>query len=228
MTFACAVAADTVVFRHPSVNDPLLGAAVDPPDWVDQNKGTTYKLFGLHIGDGKLPNPMTAMFCLIVAVVLCYAVANLRRSTTGRQMLALRSNERAAAAAGVSVAGTKILGFALSASIAGHRRCRHRLPVRAAPRRIASTTCSRSCSSPTPTSAASPAWPGRSSAACIVSGRAAVDVPRRGRRDLQRLHVPARRHRADRRRDLRPRRHGRTAAHGGEPKVSRPGIAVVK
>ena len=119
VTFACAVAADTVVFRHPSVNDPLLGAAVDPPDWLDQNKGTTYKLLGLQIGDGKLPNPMTAMFCLVVAVVLCYAVANLRRSTTGRQMLALRSNERAAAAAGVSVAGTKFLAFGLSASIAG-------------------------------------------------------------------------------------------------------------
>jgi branched-chain amino acid transport system permease protein len=119
VTFACAVAADTVVFRHPSVNDPLLGAAVDPPDWIDQNKGTTYELFGLKIGDGKLPNPMTAMLCLVAAVVLCYAVANLRRSTTGRQMLAVRSNERAAAAAGVSVAGTKILGFALSASIAG-------------------------------------------------------------------------------------------------------------
>ena len=119
ITFACAVAADTAVFRHPSVNDPLLGAAVDPPDWVDQNRGTTYELLGLHIGDGKLPNPMTAMFCLIFAVVLCYAVANLRRSATGRQMLAVRSNERAAAAAGVSVAGTKILGFALSASIAG-------------------------------------------------------------------------------------------------------------
>ena len=119
VTFATAVAADTVVFRHPSVNDPLLGAAVDPPDWIDQNKGTTYELLGLKIGDGKLPNPMTAMFCLATAVVLCYAVANLRRSTTGRQMLAVRSNERAAAAAGVSVAGTKILGFALSASIAG-------------------------------------------------------------------------------------------------------------
>ena len=119
VTFACAVAADTVVFRHPSVNDPLLRAPVDPPDWIDQSKGTTYELFGLNIGDGKLPNPLTAMFCLVVAVVLCYAVANLRRSTTGRQMLALRSNERAAAAAGVSVAGTKVLGFALSASIAG-------------------------------------------------------------------------------------------------------------
>ena len=84
-----------------------------------RTRATTYELFGLQIGDAKLPNPMTAMFCLVAAVVLCYAVANLRRSTTGRQMLAVRSNERAAAAAGVSVAGTKLLGFALSASIAG-------------------------------------------------------------------------------------------------------------
>jgi branched-chain amino acid transport system permease protein len=119
VTFAVAVTADTVVFRNPSVNDPMLGAPVDPPDWVDPNKPSTYRLLGLEIGDGKLPNPMTAMFCLIAVVVLGYAVANVRRSTTGRQMLAVRSNERAAAAAGVSVAGTKVLAFGLSAFVAG-------------------------------------------------------------------------------------------------------------
>jgi branched-chain amino acid transport system permease protein len=62
---------------------------------------------------------LTAIFCLVVVVLLCYGVANLRRSTTGRQMLALRSNERAAAAAGVSIAGTKVLAFAISAFVAG-------------------------------------------------------------------------------------------------------------
>jgi branched-chain amino acid transport system permease protein len=46
-------------------------------------------------------------------------VANLRRSATGRQMLSIRSNERAAAAAGVNVSGTKMLAFATSAFIAG-------------------------------------------------------------------------------------------------------------
>ena len=72
---------------------------------------------------------MTAMFCPIFAVVFCYAVANLRRSTTGRQMLAVRSNERAAAAAGVSVAGTKILGSRLGLDRRRRRRG-DRLPVR--------------------------------------------------------------------------------------------------
>lgn len=119
MTFACAVAADTVVFNHPSVNSPLYGAPVNVPAWIDPNNGDVYEVFGVTIGDGKIPNPMTAMFCLIAVVIVSYAVANLRRSTTGRQMLAVRSNERAAAAAGVSVAGTKVLAFAVSAFIAG-------------------------------------------------------------------------------------------------------------
>ena len=46
-------------------------------------------------------------------------VVNLRRSATGRRFLAVRGNERAAAAAGVNVAGTKLLAFGLSAFIAG-------------------------------------------------------------------------------------------------------------
>lgn len=119
ITFAAAVTADTVVFGHPSVNDPLYGAPVDPPDWLDPNTGTTYRVLGLVIGDGKLPNPMTAMFCLGAAVVFAYLVANLRRATTGRQFLAVRANERAATTAGVGVAATKVLAFAVSACIAG-------------------------------------------------------------------------------------------------------------
>jgi branched-chain amino acid transport system permease protein len=119
VTFALAVTADTVVFRNPSVNDPLVGAPVDPPDWVDPTRPSTYRLLWFEIGDGKLPNPMTAMLGLGAVVVLGYAVANVRRSATGRQMLAVRSNERAAAAAGVSVAGTKLLAFGASAFIAG-------------------------------------------------------------------------------------------------------------
>jgi branched-chain amino acid transport system permease protein len=46
-------------------------------------------------------------------------IANLRISATGRSMLATRNNERAAAAAGVNVAGVKMLAFAISAFIAG-------------------------------------------------------------------------------------------------------------
>ena len=43
----------------------------------------------------------------------------IRRSRLGRRMLAVRSNERAAAAAGVNVARTKLIAFAIAAFIAG-------------------------------------------------------------------------------------------------------------
>jgi len=119
ITLACAVTADELLFKNQSVNGGLVGAKVNAPDWVDPNKPSTYKILFWTAGDGKLPNPMTTIFCLVIVVVLCYAVANLRRSTTGRQMVAVRSNERAAAAAGVSVSGTKLLAFAVSAFIAG-------------------------------------------------------------------------------------------------------------
>jgi branched-chain amino acid transport system permease protein len=52
-------------------------------------------------------------------VVLCLFVANLRRSSLGQRMLAVRSNERAAAAAGINVARVKFVAFALSSFIAG-------------------------------------------------------------------------------------------------------------
>ena len=73
----------------------------------------------LMVGDGKQPNPFTTVFCLAVVVVLGYVVANIRSSNTGRQMLAVRANERAAAAAGVNVAATKATAFIISAMIAG-------------------------------------------------------------------------------------------------------------
>ena len=58
------------------------------------------------------------------AVVLAFlvltglGVANLRRSTVGRRLIAVRSNERAAAALGVSVFGAKLYAFGLAAGIA--------------------------------------------------------------------------------------------------------------
>jgi len=54
-----------------------------------------------------------------VLVLLTLVVMNLRRGTLGRRMLAVRANERAAAAAGINVASTKLIAFAISAFIAG-------------------------------------------------------------------------------------------------------------
>ncbi|HUO48842.1 MAG TPA: hypothetical protein VMU09_08420, partial [Acidimicrobiales bacterium] len=46
-------------------------------------------------------------------------VANLRRSPTGLRWLAVRSNERAAAASGIAVSSTKLSAFAISSALAG-------------------------------------------------------------------------------------------------------------
>jgi branched-chain amino acid transport system permease protein len=119
VTFAFAIAVDYMVFNNRSVEGTYNGAQVRVPGWIDQNRTKPFHILGLKIGNGTQPNPMTAIFCLIAVVILCYLVANLRRSATGRQMLSIRSNERAAAAAGVNVSGTKMLAFATSAFIAG-------------------------------------------------------------------------------------------------------------
>jgi branched-chain amino acid transport system permease protein len=119
VTFAFAVAVDDMVFANKSVIGLYGGASVKVPDWIDPNRTKPFHFLGIKIGDGTQPNPMTAIFCLIAVVILCYLVANLRRSATGRKLLSIRSNERAAAAAGVNVSGTKVLAFAISAFIAG-------------------------------------------------------------------------------------------------------------
>jgi sulfate-transporting ATPase len=60
-----------------------------------------------------------AAVLLIVTTLVCLALANLRRGVIGRQLVAVRSNERAAATLGVNVTGAKLYAFALAAGIAG-------------------------------------------------------------------------------------------------------------
>jgi len=52
-------------------------------------------------------------------LVLAVLVANLRRSASGRRMIAVRDNERAAAGLGVNVVTTKLWAFAIAAAITG-------------------------------------------------------------------------------------------------------------
>ena len=60
--------------------------------------------------------------CLIVFVLCAVAIVGIRKSRTGRVLVALRENERGARAYGVSAVGAKLTAFAISgffASIAG-------------------------------------------------------------------------------------------------------------
>ena len=74
-------------------------------------------LFGLDVDAIAHPGRY-AIVCLACFVVVALMVASMRRGRSGRRLLAVRTNERAAAALGISVPGVKVYAFALSAGIA--------------------------------------------------------------------------------------------------------------
>ena len=77
----------------------------------------TTTIFGWDI-DPILYSGRFSFVTLTILVLLCLGVANLRRGVIGRRLLAVRSNERAAASLGVHVSGSKLYAFTLAAGIA--------------------------------------------------------------------------------------------------------------
>jgi len=116
VTLAATVALETFWFSNGSWGAGVTGAHVPSPSIFGFDFGTNASFHGLGGGE---PSPLFGWFCLIVLVAVALWVANLRRSTLGQQMLAVRANERAAAASGVNVRNVKLLGFAMAAGIAG-------------------------------------------------------------------------------------------------------------
>lgn len=92
-----------------------------------QNADYTGGYFGTVIGETKLfgwdvyavTHPQRyASVCLVALVLSCVVAANVRRGRVGRRLLAVRTNERAAAALGISVVSAKLYAFGLAAAIA--------------------------------------------------------------------------------------------------------------
>lgn len=78
--------------------------------------------FGIDLGPIGSDGKPRAAFVLLVGGIVAAAtigVSALRRSRLGGQMLAVRANERAAAAAGVNVRRTRVTAWALSGFVAG-------------------------------------------------------------------------------------------------------------
>jgi ABC-type branched-subunit amino acid transport system permease subunit len=111
VTIVSAVAIESFYFENNSLDGGTSGASVSGP-----------RLFGfdLRIGNGHdYPRVQFGILCLIVLTLTAAGVANLRRSRLGAQMLAVRANERSAAANGINVARVKLLGWAIGSCIAG-------------------------------------------------------------------------------------------------------------
>ncbi|NUT54608.1 MAG: ABC transporter permease [Thermoleophilia bacterium] len=107
VTLGAAVAVSAVVFQNADWTGGVNGSQVPSP-----------KVFGFSL-DPVSHSVRFGIFALIVTTLMVAAVINLRRSPFGRRMLAVRSNERAAAVNGINVTATKLQAFALSAFIAG-------------------------------------------------------------------------------------------------------------
>ncbi len=107
VTLGAAVAVSAVVFQNANWTGGVEGSQVPAPG-----------IFGFSLEPVTHPIRF-GIFALVVTGVMIAGVINLRRSPFGRRMLAVRSNERAAAVVGINVVSTKLQAFALSAFIAG-------------------------------------------------------------------------------------------------------------
>ena len=106
VTLGLGATLELMVFNNGDLTGGFSGTVVGKPT-----------LFGIEIQATRYPFRY-AMVCLAFLVLLALMVASMRRGRSGRRLLAVRTNERAAAALGISVPGAKLYAFALSAAIA--------------------------------------------------------------------------------------------------------------
>ena len=110
-TLALAVVLQDLWFNNPDFNGGYAGAPV-----------ADARIFGLDLGVGAgrgYPQLSFGILCLIVLLLAAGGVAVVRRSRLGAEMLAVRANERSAAAAGVAVSQVKLIAFAIGGFLAG-------------------------------------------------------------------------------------------------------------
>lgn len=107
MTLGAAATTSAVVFQNADWTGGASGSLVPAPS-----------LAGFSLD--PVAHPLRfGLFCLALTVITVAGVLTLRHSASGRRMLAVRVNERAAAVVGINVAETKLTAFALSAFVAG-------------------------------------------------------------------------------------------------------------
>jgi ABC-type branched-subunit amino acid transport system ATPase component/branched-subunit amino acid ABC-type transport system permease component len=110
-TLALAVVLQNLWFNNSDYNGGVSGAPIDDP-----------KIFGADLGVGSgagYPHLSFGILCLIVLLVVAGGVTLVRRSRLGAAMLAVRANERSAAASGISVSRVKLMAFAIGGFLAG-------------------------------------------------------------------------------------------------------------
>ncbi len=111
VTLGLAVFLEAFWFRNNEYNGGIDGAHIKDPS-----------LFGIDLGIGageNYPRISFGIACLAILVIIALGVVKLRTSRLGASMLAVRANERSAAASGINVSRIKLTAFAIGAFISG-------------------------------------------------------------------------------------------------------------
>jgi sulfate-transporting ATPase len=105
-TLGLSLVLESLILNNPQRTGGITGTQIGAVD-----------LFGVDFDTTRHPERY-AVLALSCFVVLGLMVANIRRGRVGRRLVAVRTNERAAAALGISVVGAKLYAFAVAAAIA--------------------------------------------------------------------------------------------------------------
>jgi sulfate-transporting ATPase len=106
VTLGLGTAIELMLFSNGNYTGGVKGTPVGNPS-----------LFGFEISSIRHPERY-GIFVLAMALVTVLVVANVRRGRSGRRLIAVRTNERAAAALGINIVTAKLFAFALASAIA--------------------------------------------------------------------------------------------------------------
>ena len=106
VTLGLGTTMELMLFRNRDYTGGVQGTQVGNPD-----------LFGYDIGSITYPERY-GIFVLAMSLVAVWMVSNVRRGRSGRRLIAVRTNERAAAALGIDVIKAKLFAFAFAAALA--------------------------------------------------------------------------------------------------------------
>ncbi len=106
VTLGLGTTIELMLFRNRNYTGGVQGTQVGNPE-----------IFGFDIGSINHP-ARYGVFVVAMAMVAVVVIANVRRGRSGRRLIAVRTNERAAAALGIDVMKAKLFAFALASAIA--------------------------------------------------------------------------------------------------------------
>ena len=106
VTLGLGTTIELMLFKNRNYTGGVQGTQVGSPE-----------LFGYDISAINHPERY-GIFVLVMAMLAVVVIANVRRGRSGRRLIAVRTNERAAAALGIDVMMAKLFAFSLASAIA--------------------------------------------------------------------------------------------------------------